>query len=91
MVVYFSCSYSNVKSSAAGKSPSTVELSHEAPGSGYLPTRSQLHSALSNLKLTNDELRNVAKKLKDDGKQWQKEVMKERKVKVCLKINICDL
>ncbi|XP_071848868.1 uncharacterized protein [Apostichopus japonicus] len=71
----------NVKSSAAGKSPSTVELSHEAPGSGYLPTRSQLHSALSNLKLTNDELRNMAKKLKEDGKQWQKEVMKERKVK----------
>lgn len=80
-----------MKSSAAGKSPSTVELSHEVPGSGYLPTRSQLHSALSNLKLTNDELRNMAKKLKEDGKQWQKEVMKERKVKVCLKMNICDL
>lgn len=60
-------------------------MSHEGTAADVnhrLPGRSQLHAAVANLKATNDELRMFAENLKEEGKQQQKEVMKERKVKV---------
>ncbi|KAJ8043991.1 hypothetical protein HOLleu_11324 [Holothuria leucospilota] len=75
----------NLKTAASIMSPPSPSETNwnslKSMGSNYLPTRSQLHTAMANLKATNEELRKFAQKLKDDEKQQQKEAMKERRFK----------